>query len=206
MKKIIVFMVISLLGIFGTRAGNNYKLSANVGVGVSGWIGADAENTDSQFAYRLGMAIDFPISTMWGFETGLNFEGIGASYDDSFFSSAEIDVHQLCLEIPLMATYRFGIGENLGIKCNAGPYLGIGVGGKTKGTLKGLGSESVNSFGDIEDGCLGLRRFDFGIGFGVGLDLRRFTIGLDTRFGLTSLARHTSIHNFGVFVNAGYSF
>ena len=201
-----MLLVIALLGVMGTRAENSYQISAKVGVGASRWLGADAENTNSQFAYRLGVAVDFPITTMWGFQTGLNFEGLGAAYDNSFVTSAELNVHQLYLEIPLMATTRFRFGERLCIVCNGGPYLGCGVGGKTKGTLKGFGSESVNTFGDADDGDFGLRRFDFGVGFGVGLNIRRFTVGVDTRFGLTSLAKDTSIHNFGVFMNVGYSF
>lgn len=206
MKKTLMLLAIALLGILETRAENSYQISAKVGVGASGWLGADVENMDSQFAYRLGVAVDFPITKMWGFQTGVNFEGLGASSDDSFYDSAELNVHQLYLEVPLMATTRFGVGKGLDIVCNAGPYLGVGVGGKTKGTLKGLGSESVDTFGDPDDGNFGLRRFDFGLGFGVGVCFQRFTVGLDTRFGLTSLAKDTSIHNYGVFMNVGYSF
>lgn len=206
MKKMILFLVICLLGGLETRAADNYQISAKIGVGATRWIGADAENTNSQFAYRLGVALDVPITTMWGFQTGLNFEGLGAAYDNDFFSSAKLNVHQLYLEVPLMATTRFRVSEKMSVVCNAGPYLGIGVGGKAKGTLEGFGSESVSTFGDLEDGNFGLRRFDFGIGFGAGLSIKRFMVGLDTRFGLTSLAKDTSIHNFGVFMNVGYSF
>lgn len=197
MKKFILTVVVALLSVFGVAAESNVQLSVKAGVGAAGWIGDDADGANAKFAYRVGLGVDVPISGMWGFQTGLNFAGMGAKGDSDLL---DLTVNQLYLEVPLMATARVDAGNGLGIVFNAGPYLACGVGGKTK--VSGSNAElSSDTFGDG-----GLRRFDAGLGFGMNFEFNRFMVGVDTRFGLAKLASDAKAHNFGVFFGVGYKF
>lgn len=103
------------------------------------------------------------------------------------------------LEVPLMGTMRFGL-KNADVVFNAGPYLAVGVGGKTKASYRGE-SVSEKTFGDD-----GLNRFDMGMGIGLGLEFDRFLVGLDTRYGFLHIADNTKAYNIALFFNVGYKF
>ena len=118
MKKFILTVVVALLSVFGVAAESNVQLSVKAGVGAAGWIGDDADGANAKFAYRVGLGVDVPISGMWGFQTGLNFAGMGAKGDSDLL---DLTVNQLYLEVPLMATARVDAGNGLGIVFNAGP-------------------------------------------------------------------------------------
>lgn len=208
MRKFLMMALVFACSVIGANAQKrNVDFSVKAGIGMSSWLGSDADYTDCRFAYRVGFGVDVPIQGIWGFQTGLNFTGIGANLDtDGIEDIVEFKTSQLYLELPLMATARVEAGKGLGIVFNAGPYMGIGVGGKSKMKsnldLPHLDGEvSSDTFGDG-----GLKRFDFGLGFGVNFEINRFLVGLDTRFGLTRLASDVNTHNFALLFGVGYKF
>lgn len=200
MKKLFLSAILIACSLVGANA-QNVDLSVKAGVGASTWVGDASDGTNCRFAYRVGVGVDVPVKGMWGFQTGLNFEGIGTNFD---VPVDDIDLYsnQLYLEVPLMATARFDAGSGLDIVVNAGPYLGVGVGGKTKANV-GLLDKSVetDTFGDN-----GLHRFDMGMGLGVNLEIDHFIVGVDTRYGFLHLADNTKAYNIGLFFNVGYKF
>lgn len=197
MKKFILSALLLVSAMVGANA-QDVDFSVKAGVGASTWVGDASEGTNCRFAYRVGVGVDVPIKGMWGFQTGLNFEGIGTNFD----SVEDVDAYcnQLYLELPLMATARFDAGSGLGIVVNAGPYMGVGVGGKEKVAYGGHSVES-DTFGDN-----GLHRFDMGMGLGVNFEIDHFMVGLDTRYGFLHLADNAKAYNIGLFVNFGYKF
>ncbi len=201
MKKMLLTVAVAIGALLGAQAQQNVEVSVKAGVGATGWIGGDSEMADPIFAYRLGVGLDLPIQGMWGFQTGLNFVGAGASINTAGIADS-FKCHQLYLEIPLMATATVNAGNNLDVVFNAGPYVAVGVGGKTKASAFGV-SASNKTFAD--DG-FNLRRGDVGFGMGVGFEFNRFLVGVDTRFGFIKLAENANVHNFGVFANVGYKF
>ena len=141
-----------------------------------------------------------PIQGRFGFRTGVNFEQIGTNVDTKDIAK-DLDTHvnQMYLEVPLMGTMRFGL-KNADVVFNAGPYLAVGVGGKTKASYRGE-SVSEKTFGDD-----GLNRFDMGMGIGLGLEFDRFLVGLDTRYGFLHIADNTKAYNIALFFKVGYKF
>lgn len=175
-------------------------LSINAGVGTSTWVGDHSSGTSPRFAYRVGLGVDMPIQGRFGFRTGVNFEQIGTNVDTKDIAK-DLDTHvnQMYLEVPLMGTMRFGL-KNADVVFNAGPYLAVGVGGKTKASYRGE-SVSEKTFGDD-----GLNRFDMGMDIGLGLEFDRFLVGLDTRYGFLHIADNTKAYNIALFFNVGYKF
>ena len=192
MKKLFLAAILAVSAVFGMNA-EDISLSVKAGVGTSSWMGSDSPSSVARFAYRVGVGVDVPVSGKFGFQTGLNFEGIGIKPSD------ELKVNQLYLELPLMATMRFGLGSG-NLVFNAGPYLGVGVGGKHK--LTGLGeTKSTKTFGDN-----GLKRFDMGMGIGAGYEFSHFLVGIDTRYGFLHLSEGAKAYNIAMFFNFGYRF
>ncbi len=209
MKKFIVAFAVTLVALFSARAQCEIELSVKAGVGGTGWIGKESDYTDAQFGYRMGLGVDVPIKGIWGFQTGLNFVGAGASanLDLGQWGDYKVNVHQLYLEVPLMPTATVDAGK-LDIVFNFGPYLAVGVGGKARASVDGE-SVSVKTFDsdeNFETGGMGLKRFDVGLGFGVGFEFSRFLVGIDTRFGLMKLHSDAKIHNYRAFLTVGYKF
>lgn len=205
MKKLILSVIVALCSVFGTVAQNDVSINAFAGIGASGIMGEDADGLNAKFAYRFGVGVDVPFTQLWGFRTGLTFESLGANVDyGDVLNDLDTRMNMLYFEIPLMATATIDTGSALGITFNAGPYIGIGLGGKTRTSYDDDGvsyTQKSDVFGDN-----GFRRFDLGLGFGVNFDIDRFFFGVDTRFGLTSLHANTSLHNYAVFFGAGYRF
>lgn len=197
MKKFILSAILIVCAAFGMSAAD---LTINAGVGTSTRVGEHSTGSSPRFAYRVGLGVDLPIQGRFGFRTGLNFEKIGTNIDtDGLIDGLDLYSDQMYLEVPLMGTMRFGL-SNVNLVFNAGPYLGVGVGGKTKVAYRGE-SESAKTFGDD-----GLHRFDMGMGLGAGVEINRFSVGIDTRYGFLHLAEGAKAYNIAMFFNVGYRF
>ncbi len=192
MKKLFLAAILAVSAVFGMSA-EDIAFSVKAGVGTSSWVGENSPSSAARFAYRVGVGVDVPVSGKFGFQTGLNFEGVGVNPAD------EVKVSQLYLELPLMGTMRFGLGSG-NLVFNAGPYLGVGVGGKTKVSVAG-NTPSTKTFGDN-----GLKRFDMGMGIGAGYEFSNFLVGIDTRYGFLHLAEGSKCYNIAMFFNFGYRF
>ena len=68
-----------------------------------------------------------------------------------------------------------------------------------------LGDQDI--FKDEEDGGLGAKRFDFGIGVGVAYEINKFFIDLTGEFGLTKLTDGDGApKNMNFSIGVGYKF
>lgn len=211
MKRFLFALAALVIGASGAMAQTTTEFSAKAGIGISNYMGDS--KADPQFAYRVGLGVDITGTGIWGFQTGLNFEGLGARSSEDYMGLSA-SVHQLYLEVPLMATAGIRATDNLKVIFNAGPYLAVGVGGKSSVSTEDYDGKitlSSNTFG--EDG-LDLRRFDFGIGLGSTLEIKEhFLVGLDFRIGCLKLDKNydpdfedSTARNFAGFLTFGYKF
>ncbi len=204
MKRFFLAAVLAVSAVFGMQA-EDIAFSVKAGVGTSSWVGKDSPSNSARFAYRVGFGVDVPITGKFGFQTGINFEGLGVSTplvkteEMGMKIDSKFKATQLYLELPLMATLRYGVGSG-NLVFNAGPYLGVGVGGNTKIEVN-EGETSSKTFGDN-----GLKRFDMGVGLGVGYEFSKFLVGIDTRYGFLHLSKGAQDYNIAMFVNFGYRF
>lgn len=218
----------SLLGVFALGATAN----AQIGFIVRGGYQA-ANITGSPFdtkianGARAGVAADINV-----YDGGMSRISIQPGVDFSMkgFKLGEIDNDKILsgskstnlyyVDIPVLANFAFDLGNDFGVFVNAGPYLGVGVGGKT--TLEG----KVNIFGfegkgttdkdikpfDQDNGFL--NRLDWGAQVGAGVEYNRFQIGVGTQFGIGDIRNDNwkngnadkAIRNSNFFVTAGYRF
>lgn len=146
----------------------------------------------------------FNISKPIDLESGLMLQGRGAKAN-TYFSSSTNDnyvkskFNPLYLEVPLNLILRIPFQKEMNIFFNAGPYAAMGIAGKSTSESKILGVTSTSSdnikfsndnpFTSQQDDAAynKIKRFDFGLNFGGGLDLGKVLLKLNYGYGLTKI-------------------
>jgi len=162
-----------------------------------------------------------------------DIEGMRASVE---FNGSKADA--MYLQVPIHIGYKVNLAPTTKLVLHAGPYIAYGIAGKSKvgdeikitagGTsitlsldeyIKQIQEENPdidfdqyfsqregNTFGDD-----GLKRFDFGIGLGAGLEFGKFGVNLGYDFGLANIGRKEGgidykIRNLNGYLSVGYKF
>lgn len=198
------------------------KVGVKAGLNLANMLTKDDEETysddyDMKPGFHIGATLEFPLSDMISFEPGLmlstkgfkmSIEGseMGISYEN------EIKVNLVYLDIPLNLKAGLDVG---GAKVYGlvGPYVGIGMTGKMKGEVT-VGGETVEDEDDIEWGSdeekSDLKRLDFGLTVGAGVEVSSFEVGLSYGLGLANISPYTEdgykVANRVFAISVGYKF
>ena len=98
--------------------------------------------------------------------------------------------------MPLNVLVKIPVGLGANLFFNAGPYAAIGVAGKVKTQSRFLGIESSSESNikftstdpNVDDAAYDkLKRFDFGVNVGGGLEYSHVLLKLNYGFGLTKI-------------------
>jgi len=194
---------------FGIRAGLN----------VSKLSGFKWEDRDSPFydewssknriGGHFGVVANVPIAQNFYVQPGLYFTAKGSKLECEFHGSywkdeEKYEATPYYLEIPVLASYRIPLSDDIKIHINAGPYIAYGLGGK----LKELDSDDNDDiFGS--DGIA--NRFDFGLNVGAGVSFKKIYAGLGYEFGLLNLGKEIENYEYSMktrnfFIQVGYDF
>ena len=197
---------------FGVKAGLN----------LSNLLEKDDEDTYStdykmKPGFHVGATAEFPLSEMFSFEPGILLSTKGYKYSDSGSDSGydweETETANLYyIDIPLLAKASYDLGS-VKIYGALGPYLGIGLSGKWEYEYSFDGdteseSETVEWGNDSENDHL--KRLDFGLTFGAGVEISSFQIGLAYNLGLKNISAYTGdgfkVNNRVLGISVGYKF
>lgn len=229
MKKIIFSMIVCCMTLVSSA-----QISFNVkaGVGISSFLGSDpaasvsistGETHDLNFsikeAWRIGVGMEYNFCKSWSFAPSLNFTAAGAQTEEfkvgylvgGKLYTHEVDATLYYIQVPLDLQWKTSISEITTLGIYAGPYLGYGVGGKTKAKWAEFIPNIIqeennnNSFGD-KDGQAGFKHFDFGLNCGVNFDIDHYIVGADFGFGLIKNHKESKGMNFTGMVTFGYRF
>lgn len=184
MKKVILVAIL-LLSTVAVSAQLSFTVRA--GANVSG-----IENADSQMkiGWKAGAGVDYAFSNLFSVRPMLYFTTKGCSYGDNNLGFSADKVFNLnYLELPLLASFHFGLRKDMSLVASIGPYLAYRV-NKTPST------ETIYKKIDT-GGC-------------VGLDLiyKKIVIGVEGQYGTSSLAKTVdgSLHNINYSLVLGYNF
>lgn len=203
MKKL--GMLILAAGMYTTASSQLYVQG---GVNFANITKDNAGNTNDKNAlttFNAGILNRFDVTDMFAVETGVTLQGKGAR-SDVYYSDSRDDnylkttFNPLYVEVPLNAVVKIPLQNDMGIFLNAGPYAAIGVGGKAKWEAKVAGVQASDSetiefsnddvtTGDEQEGARydRLKRFDYGLNFGGGLDLGRVMVKVNYGLGLNKI-------------------
>lgn len=169
--------------VLGVRGGLNI---AN----ISGDVEGSDIDMDSKIGFRAGVSVDFPIVNSFYVNSGLFYTVKGAKSevkDGSDFYKTSVNAG--FIELPVYASYRLNFAEASQLQVNFGPYFAVGINGKLKEEARedmDLYENKMDLFGTDEDQG-GFKRFDCGLGIGLGYTFHKFYIGFDYQFGLVNL-------------------
>ncbi|MBB4037088.1 hypothetical protein GGR21_003003 [Dysgonomonas hofstadii] len=185
MKTFIKTALIAVAVLVGMSANAQEKpltFGVKAGMSLSNFNG-DLD-MDAKIGFNAGVTMDYALAPDLYLLTGLDFTTKGAKDGDDF----KMKLNLSYLQLPIHVGYKLNISENTRLNLHAGPYLAYAVSGKWK--VKEGGVEgSIDAFGDEVDAVgLKMKRFDFGLGLGVGVEFGQFNVGLGYDLGLLNIA------------------
>lgn len=208
MKKIYTFNLIMLISvwIFNSYAQElplTWSVKAGINLSNSSLDVESGLDKKAKVGFQVGVAADYVIADGFCLQSGLFFTTKGSKYEEKADNEkATVTFNQLYLQLPVMAAYKIPVAPGIRIAFNAGPYLAYGIGGKIKTKITGESDEKEDTFGDP-----GLKRFDFGLGAGVGAEFDRILVNLNYELGLVDISRGSSEYkNRNASLTVGYRF
>lgn len=189
MKKNLICALCAAAAMFiSTTASSQLTYGGRLGLNLAN-ISGDFEEGDSPStltSFYLGGAVNYELSEKLFLAPELNFsvKGAASKYESTltFFgvtTTTKVDAKSTMsyLEIPINVGFK--ISDALSVK--AGPYVGILMGAKQKGSSEST-VNGVTTTTDIDDNSKeGLSSTDFGVNFGLGYAMAS-GFGVEARF------------------------
>ncbi|MBF6598373.1 MAG: PorT family protein [Fermentimonas sp.] len=207
MKKMRFMLVVAMLAMV-TVASAQMNLGVKGGVNMSNFYGDELNDNNVKIGFHIGLAADYDFAYNSAIQTGLFFTTKGAKYSSSVGeASADVTVNPMYLQLPVHYAYKIDVSPGTRVVLHAGPYAAYGVGGKSKlsGSVGDVGGETESEvFGD--DGFL--KRFDAGLGLGVGFEFGPLLLDLGWDMGLVNIADsdNSDLKNQNAYLSVGYRF
>jgi PKD repeat protein len=186
------------------------KLAVIGGLNFSDMLIDEGElNPETQMltGFHVGPAAEFPITEWVSFETGLLLSTKGAVYKTALVGVNKSEFNLLYLDIPLTAkaTYDFGGAAVYG---TVGPYVGVGLSGKMKSQIVGS-AELIDNEKDVTWDS-DLKRLDYGLTIGAGMEVNAIRIGISYELGLANISAFPQMEDHFIYhrvlrISAGYS-
>lgn len=200
--KLILLSAIVLMNLCASAQDKPFTFGVKAGVNLANFSG-DVENNKAKIGYNVGVTVDYAITPEFYLLSGLEFTTKGVKWkagDD------EQKANPMYLQVPVHAGYKIKITEGTRLMLHAGPYVAYGIGGKNSIKENGKEIAKYNFFGDKESGRA--KRFDFGLGLGVGVEFGKINAGLGWDFGLLNFSRaeNNKLRNMNGYLTVGYKF
>lgn len=193
MKRLSIILVLVFVAF--ANASNAQQLSVKAGLNLSNLNDNDGViDYETKLGFNIGVGAEFGINDMFTFEPAVLISAKGTQIKDLS------KINFLYAEIPLNLKAYFDV---TGIKIYGllGPYLGIGLTGKTKFdpdlNLNDLDIEWGDDLGEF-------KRLDYGVNIGAGIDLGKIQIGAQYGLGLADIS--SDIKHSVIAINVGYKF
>ena len=162
--------------------------------------GDATDDVKAKIGFNVGVTLDYTLTSDLYLLTGLELSTKGCKEDVGLSKDATSNL--MYLQLPIHLGYKLAVTDATKIVFHAGPYVAYGIGGKTKISESGV-EVSVNSFGSNR-----VKRFDFGVGLGVGAEFGKIGVGLGYDFGLVNIVDvdNVSNKNANAYLTVGYKF
>jgi hypothetical protein len=188
---------------FGVKAGMN----------ISNFSGDAVDDSDVRIGFNAGVTLDIALTPDVYMLTGLELMMKGAktkglvniTNGDGTVTNASEKCNLTYLQLPFHIGYKIGTLGDMRFIVHTGPYIGYGIAGSYKLDSKISGVESIDT--DIFSDTF-FKRFDMGLGFGVGAEFGKISVGINCDFGLINISKieGEKIRNMSVAASVGYKF
>lgn len=164
----------------------------------------EGDDNKSKVGFQLGVACNMAVSRQLPLfiESGLYLVNKGGKEKSE---GDESKCKLWYLEIPVVASYHIDV-QDFSIQPFLGVYYAFGIGGKEKLEYDGV-KEKSDVFGKEDGDYNGLKRSDFGLRFGCGVEYSNLYFSLGYDAGLTNISQFDDKCKTGSFlISLGYNF
>lgn len=180
-----------LIGVNTYAQDQPITFGVKAGVNLSN-VGGDASGTDAKIGFNAGVTLDYGFTPDVYLLTGLQLTTKGFKVK---VLSEKLTSNLMYLQLPVHVGYKLTVAEATKIVFHAGPYAAYGIGGKTEGEKS------------FQDGAY--KKFDFGVGLGVGAEFGKIGVDLGYDFGLANINDTDvdgKLKNMNAYLTLGYKF
>ena len=197
----IKFLPVLALLLIGTAGFGQFGIRAGVNLAN---FSADDYDGSSKLGFNLGLFYQIEAGDMLMIQPELNFMQHGTKLDFDFLGETIESTTSLnYIQVPVMLKAVFGDKSATSFFVEAGPYIAYGLSASAKACFSGeCETEDINWEDD------GLKRMDFGIQAGAGVNINS-NLSLNVRYilGLANINDgEETVKNTGINIAIGYKF
>lgn len=200
MKKIL-FVIAAFASFECTTAQTYFQGGLNL-ANITQTNSGQTEKNNILPTFNAGILARFGLSTTVDLESGVLFTGRGSKAETYFNNDADYvksKFNPLYVEVPLNLVIKLPLAKSSGLFFHAGPYIAVGVGGKSKtetkfGPLYASSSSNIKFSNDDpftseqDDAAYNkLKRFDFGMNLGAGVRLQHIMLKVNYGLGFAKI-------------------
>lgn len=198
MKKLIAMAI--LAGLFSTAKSQRVYVQGGVNLAnISNSNSGSTESSHMLTSFNAGILVRSNVAEPVALETGLILEGMGSKTSSGSGNNYyKTTFNPLYLQLPLNVVLRLPLeGSSSNIFINAGPYVAMGIAGKSKvdGSVLGVPINSSKKIeftnaipNDNDQAYSKLKRYDYGVNLGAGIDLGRILLKANYGLGLAKIS------------------
>ena len=195
MKKL---LIITLCAFLFNNANSQVYIQGGLNLAnISNSNSGSVNKNNMLLTYNAGLLVRSNSSGVIAVESGLLLDGRGAKVEGSSGSANyKVTFNPLYLEIPVNLILRVPLTTSTNIFINGGPYVAMGIAGKSKfegqlGNISGSQTENIkftSTDPTADDQAYSkLKRFDYGLNIGAGVDLNKFLLKVNYGYGLAKI-------------------
>ncbi|MEO9004382.1 MAG: porin family protein [Ginsengibacter sp.] len=195
MKKLVIIALGTFL--FTTAKSQVYVQGGLNLANISNSNSGSVDKGKTLATYNVGILARSSSSGILAVESGVLLDGRGAKVEGgSGSANYKVTFNPLYLELPVNLVVRVPIGSDMNFFINGGPYIAMGVAGKSKfegtlGNVSGSHTEKIkftSTDPTMDDQAYSkLKRFDYGFNIGAGVDLNKILLKVNYGYGLAKI-------------------
>ena len=200
MKKLFLGLVLTTTVALSTKAQVYIQAGLNL-ANITKTTDGQTEKNNILPTFNVGILGRVKLASMFSLESGLLLTGHGSKAETYFTNGnyTKTKFNPIYLQVPLNAVVKIPLQNESNVFFNAGPYVAMGIGGKSTREDKYLGitSKATSSiqfsnddpFTSQQDDAAynKLKRFDFGLNFGGGFQFQHFILKANYGLGLAKI-------------------
>ena len=199
MKNVSKLLFVILIGSLSLQTyAQKYGIKGGLNLSNQMWQ-EDGETLSSDFkmkpGFHIGGTYEHPISGPISIQAGLIFKMKGLSMSEEYGSESYTEKFTLYyLDIPVVVKAVVDVSSAVEIYGEVGPYLGMGLSGKSKWEYVSTGytesdEEKVDWGSDSDNDHF--KRPDFGLSIGGGVIIKGVQVGASYDLGLANISAYT---------------
>lgn len=204
MKKLKLSIMVAMLAIATVVSAQELSLGVKGGVNLSNFIGSDAKDTKAKVGFNVGLTGDYEFAPNMAIQSGLFFTTKGAKV--KMTDSKDLNYNLMYLQIPVHFAYKIDVTPGTRVVLHAGPYVAYGVSGKLKADGLDKSFDLFKEYDIAGKKYSAMKRFDAGLGIGVGAEFGQFLVDLGWDAGLVKLNENLKMNNMNASLSVGYRF